>query len=181
VAVQDGIEEEEEEKLVVKVTNAVVDPGAVVVHLQYACLANSTVVASVRLVLSAPLAMPPLSRLLHLLQAQWSSEGTLGVPWQILPFWIVIRNLAWMCQYASYIADDDHGGQRDKGGQFHQASTLRISIQGFLEAVSPRQEWTNVLTQINRSKGTDRGHDKCHWQELDGFPEALALRRVERR
>ena len=26
---------------------------------------------------------PPLSRLLHLLQAQWSSEGTLGVPWQI--------------------------------------------------------------------------------------------------
>jgi len=53
----DTVQEEQEEVLVVLETNAIVDPRAMMVHLQNACPAYSAMVATVRLELGTPFAM----------------------------------------------------------------------------------------------------------------------------
>mmetsp|Transcript_73915 Transcript_73915/g.165468 ORF Transcript_73915/g.165468 Transcript_73915/m.165468 type:complete len:249 (+) Transcript_73915:296-1042(+) len=60
------VDEQEVEILIIPEADAVVDPWAVVVHTQDTHVADSTVVAPVRLVFQAPLAMPPLATVLGL-------------------------------------------------------------------------------------------------------------------
>lgn len=55
------VEDELEEELVVPEANAIINPGTVVVHLQNTRAAHSAMVATIRLILVAPLAMSALA------------------------------------------------------------------------------------------------------------------------
>jgi len=77
VAVQGSIENHQEEVLVVPKTNAIVNPGTMVVHFQDAHLAVATMVATVWLVLGAPLAVSTLPILL-LLNQLWDFDLLAG-------------------------------------------------------------------------------------------------------
>mmetsp|Transcript_14454 Transcript_14454/g.39931 ORF Transcript_14454/g.39931 Transcript_14454/m.39931 type:complete len:294 (+) Transcript_14454:209-1090(+) len=68
VAVDSGVQEEQEEVLVVPEAHAVVDPRAVVVHLEDAHTAHAAMVAPVWLELGTPLAVAPVSTALGFLQ-----------------------------------------------------------------------------------------------------------------
>lgn len=61
MTVDDSIDEEQKEIFVIPETHAVVDPRAVVVHLEDACTAHSAMVTTIWLVLCTPLAMPSVS------------------------------------------------------------------------------------------------------------------------
>jgi hypothetical protein len=92
-------------------TDAVVNPWTVVIHLQYACAADATMMTPVRLELRAPLAMAAISRPLRLLRlSEWactrSDDADVLNRGHILP--INVRNRSWMCQDALHVADHEH-------------------------------------------------------------------------
>jgi hypothetical protein len=61
VQIHDTIKKEQEEVLIIEETNAIVNPRAMMIHLQYTSAAHSAMVATVWLVLATPLAMSPVT------------------------------------------------------------------------------------------------------------------------
>jgi hypothetical protein len=59
VAIYGRIQEKQKKVFVVSETNAIKNPRTVMVHLQDANSAHSTMMATIRFVLEAPLAAPP--------------------------------------------------------------------------------------------------------------------------
>jgi len=90
-------------KLVVVKADAVVDPWTMVVHLENADAANTTVVGTVWLVLAAPLAVPAVARPFLLLELYVSFRGAV-----VVPFRIVSWNLSRMGQYTHRVAEKEH-------------------------------------------------------------------------
>jgi len=66
---KERIKKQQEEEFVVAEANAIVYPWTMVVHLEDARFADAAMMTPIGFVFPAPLAMPPLSRPLHLLQA----------------------------------------------------------------------------------------------------------------
>jgi hypothetical protein len=70
VAIEDREPKQQEEKLVIPEADAVVDPRTMMVHLQNAGAAHSAMMASIRLVLATPLAVPTFASTLQLLEIE---------------------------------------------------------------------------------------------------------------
>jgi hypothetical protein len=92
-------------------TDAVVDPRAMMVHLQHTCPAHPTMMASVRLKLRAPFAMATVSRPLRLLMAlvcacTQSYDANVMNGWRVLP--TAVRNRSGMCQDAFQVTNYKH-------------------------------------------------------------------------
>jgi len=81
VAIKGSIEKQQEEILMVPEAYTIVNPGTVMVHLQNACFADPTMVATVRLVLGAPFAMTPCPIFL-LFEKVWDLDIS---AWYVLP------------------------------------------------------------------------------------------------
>lgn len=71
MTIQHGVEEHEEEVLVVEVADTIVDPGTVVIHSAHTSLAYSAVMCAIRLVFAAPFAMSSVSTFFGFLQEGW--------------------------------------------------------------------------------------------------------------
>lgn len=71
MAIQHGVEEHEEEVLVVEIADAIVDPGTVVVHSANTSLAYSAVMCAIRLVFATPFAMSSVAAFFGFLQEGW--------------------------------------------------------------------------------------------------------------
>jgi len=106
--VEERVEKDEKEVLVVEVANAIVYPGTVMVHLQDANAADSTVVAPVRLVAATPLAVPPKA-------CSFQLRHSTHFPRRLFEIFIVdpnrvLRDLPRVCQRAAHIAHQQQDG-----------------------------------------------------------------------
>lgn len=75
-------------------SHAVHDPRAMMVHLENATSTDTTMMTSVWFVFGAPLAMPLVTGTLRFLHVSGYPALING---NIVPFWVVIRNGAWVC------------------------------------------------------------------------------------
>eukprot|EP00446_Apocalathium_sp_SHHI-4_P055034 CAMPEP_0177359832 /NCGR_PEP_ID=MMETSP0368-20130122/36327_1 /TAXON_ID=447022 ORGANISM="Scrippsiella hangoei-like, Strain SHHI-4" /NCGR_SAMPLE_ID=MMETSP0368 /ASSEMBLY_ACC=CAM_ASM_000363 /LENGTH=199 /DNA_ID=CAMNT_0018822373 /DNA_START=435 /DNA_END=1033 /DNA_ORIENTATION=+ len=120
---QHGVVQQQEEVLVVCEPHAVVDPRTMVVHLQDAGLADAAVMAPVRLVLPAPLAVPPLARLLHLLQGHWRPiRREVLIRSKRIPLRIVFGNLPGVREDAPDVTDHQHGRQEQENDELNYST-----------------------------------------------------------
>lgn len=146
-----------------------------VIHLQNACAAHSTVVTSVRLELTTPLAVPSFSTFLRLLETHrcvgdfrfCTSAVSTG---EVLPFGI-IGDFSGMGQDASYIANHQHHCGWHEDSELTHASNIRISGQNVL-AVQQRKD---VLGQIDGSQQQLRQHHIGDLQRARGMVKGFSL------
>jgi hypothetical protein len=105
-------------------TDAVVDPRAVVIHFQDARSANTAMMATIRFVLSTPLAMSSLTSFFRLHQAQVLHHfaGIVFAPSLVSPMWIIVWNLAWMFKNASHIAQEQEESDDVEGDRLPHTS-----------------------------------------------------------
>jgi len=172
VCCQDAIKEQEEEILVVPVSHAIVDPWAVVVHLQNAHPANTAVMTSVRLVLCTPLAMSSITRSFCLLQVEAHDvRACAGILWDILPDVVTYDLFVWYSPWMLKDAPDvaDHQEERDdvEDNTFNQAQRLIVRVGRVV------QQRYAVEEHIDGPQANDVATHKCHRQELCRLAKAL--------
>jgi len=171
VACNDRIKEEQEEKLVVAKANAVVNPWAVVVHLENAHAADPAVVTAVRLVLRAPLTVPPLSRALGLVEADTESVRTgRAVLRREVPRGAIhlhFRDSARMRQNALHIADEHHYSRSVEDDHLCPGLSMSVVIL---------KTWQTVVHNVDSPKSQNLTEDESDWQELGGLREAVLAR-----
>eukprot|EP00443_Scrippsiella_acuminata_P032266 CAMPEP_0115346528 /NCGR_PEP_ID=MMETSP0270-20121206/94393_1 /TAXON_ID=71861 /ORGANISM="Scrippsiella trochoidea, Strain CCMP3099" /LENGTH=182 /DNA_ID=CAMNT_0002768385 /DNA_START=69 /DNA_END=617 /DNA_ORIENTATION=- len=124
------IEEQQEEILVVSETHAVVDPRAVVVHLENAHAAHSAVVTAVWLELGAPFALPAVARLLRLLHQVIHSTSA-PVLWHILPLWVLLfaGDCARVHENALHVAQEQEKRDRVEDHYLYKRALVRVRVQ----------------------------------------------------
>mmetsp|Transcript_77636 Transcript_77636/g.225296 ORF Transcript_77636/g.225296 Transcript_77636/m.225296 type:complete len:253 (-) Transcript_77636:31-789(-) len=170
VAGSGRVQQQEEKVLVVAETDAVVDPWAVVVHLQNAGATNPAVVATVGLILRAPLALPPISRLLPLLGVKHCRirHSSSLVLLHVLPAGVLL--LVWngprMHQNAPDVAD--HQQARHDIEDDHLDQDCGSVLPGL-----PARH--TVEAHVDVVEDEDEAGDEGDGQELPGLAEALRL------
>jgi len=120
VAIKCRVEQEQEEILVVIKPNAIVNPWAVMVHLENAHSADPTVVATVWLILMAPLAVTPIpsSLLFQRIEGFWCLLTTV-----IDPFW-AIWDTSRVHGYAPHVTQDKKQSDTVKNYPLPQTTEL---------------------------------------------------------
>mmetsp|Transcript_99660 Transcript_99660/g.278415 ORF Transcript_99660/g.278415 Transcript_99660/m.278415 type:complete len:219 (+) Transcript_99660:85-741(+) len=159
--------------LVVLHPDAVVDPRAVVVHLQDAHATHSTVMASIRLVLRTPLAVPAVARALGLLKAGHGRAVALRILGHVLPGGVLlpVRDAPRVHQDARDVAPGEQGRNdiEDRGLYCRAVSTVRVAQPGHC-----------MVEHINKVQAEDVAHHKRNGQKFRLLPEAALFSRIGR-
>mmetsp|Transcript_104943 Transcript_104943/g.273924 ORF Transcript_104943/g.273924 Transcript_104943/m.273924 type:complete len:201 (-) Transcript_104943:361-963(-) len=162
--------------LVVLHPDAVVDPRAVVVHLQNAGPAHLAVVAPVWLESVAPLAVPPLALLLRLLHPLRSVFAGILFIHVVLPMRIIARYRPGVGKHRAQVGHDqeqrDHGEdhERDRSPQpgivvhhvwlllqLHQRQAVAEDVDAVQEGYGARQERDG-----HELRGIRQAGRRCH-------------------
>jgi len=148
-----SVDHQQEEELVVSPANAIHDPGTMVVHPEDAELAEAAMVTPIRLVLQAPLAMPPLTRELNLAcQGQLAAvRGPAHAP--LRRVW----SSSWICKDCTQKADEQHRGEKLRDDCLLDSTTL-----GFLIL----EHWHEVQEDVHRPDGDNVPMDKERRQNV---------------
>mmetsp|Transcript_74615 Transcript_74615/g.230617 ORF Transcript_74615/g.230617 Transcript_74615/m.230617 type:complete len:210 (+) Transcript_74615:619-1248(+) len=152
-----------------------------VVHLEDAGLAHPAVVAAVRLVLVAPLAVPPEAGPLHLLQArghEGARRDVAGVQRRVLPLRVVLRDFPGVLQDAAHVADEHERREVVEDDGLDHAAPSGVLVHA---AGSPPGAQLQQRHAMQRDVDAVERHDgECHegdGQKLLRLAEALPLRR----
>mmetsp|Transcript_53537 Transcript_53537/g.120693 ORF Transcript_53537/g.120693 Transcript_53537/m.120693 type:complete len:311 (+) Transcript_53537:262-1194(+) len=160
VAVDRCVEEEQEEILVVPESHAVVDPRTMMVHLQDAHSADAAMVATVWLVLCAPLAVAPVARALRLLQAGHPElqRGT-AVLGNVLPACVLllVRDGARVHEDTQCVADDEEARDDVEDGDQRHPVQMPLAVP---------QQGDAVEDGVDGVQAGDDGDHEYHRQEL---------------
>lgn len=152
-------------------TNAVVDPWAMMIHLQNTSAANAAMVAAIRLVLATPLAVSSVAGLLRLLQKRPWFPFTAGY-WDchaVLPIRIV-GNLPGMSDNGAKIANEQHDCHDVEDCAIsHTLSPEWLVNSGALRA--NLQHRRNVAIHEDAPETTDGGKNENHGNKLGLFVE----------
>mmetsp|Transcript_61844 Transcript_61844/g.144857 ORF Transcript_61844/g.144857 Transcript_61844/m.144857 type:complete len:339 (-) Transcript_61844:101-1117(-) len=174
VAVQRRIEEQQEEIFVVVVSDTIVDPRAVMVHLQSAGAADSAVVSSVRLELAAPFAVPPVARSLRLFQ-EAGQEGGHAIFCLIVPVPVSVWDRASRREDGPQVADDHHGREDVKREELHLSALPDVFVDVLWGHVQLHPGHA-VLEHVNQVQKEHRTGHEGHGHKLLRLGEPLSRR-----
>jgi len=145
--------------------DAIVDPGAMMVHPKNAHSTDATVVTTIGFELGTPLTVPAVSRTLRFRgnNAIIRCSTFLGVEFPRRVD-ILLGDRTRMHQHASKVAREEKASEKVKYYQLHNAISRRDRISS---------HWNGVKNHVNQVETQDVDEDETHWQELQGLPEAL--------
>lgn len=148
-----SVDHQQKEEFVVSPTNAIHDPGTVVIHPENTKLAETAVVTPVRLVLQTPLAVPPLPRELDL-----ACEGKLAAV-RCSPHAPLRRvwSSSRIREDRTEKADKQHGGEELRDDCLLDTTTL-----GFLVL----EHWHQVQENVHRPDGDNVPMDEQRRQDV---------------
>eukprot|EP00408_Alexandrium_pacificum_P038058 CAMPEP_0171283688 /NCGR_PEP_ID=MMETSP0790-20130122/67561_1 /TAXON_ID=2925 /ORGANISM="Alexandrium catenella, Strain OF101" /LENGTH=442 /DNA_ID=CAMNT_0011752979 /DNA_START=211 /DNA_END=1538 /DNA_ORIENTATION=+ len=166
VAVHGGVEQQQEEVLVVLEAHAVIDPRAVVVHLEDAHAADPAVVAAVWLVLRAPLAVASVPRALGLLQAHREVPVDRDLLGGVLPggVLLLLGDGARVNENALQVADDEEDRDEVEHHQLHHAHVVVVGVPVHGQAMEDG---------VDEVETNDVGPNKDDREEFHGLGEAV--------
>jgi len=134
------------------------------VHLQDARPAYSAMVAAVWLVLATPFAVSSrFAVTLHLLQIH-SSNLILIAPSisSVLPHRIIVRNLTWMLQDTSNVADQQQACDYVKDNRVNHASMSSICAPKGMCNIVLKHRY-DVMSEIEKVEDRNRTTDESYW------------------
>lgn len=123
--INDGIEENQEEVLVIVVTHAVVDPWTMVVHPQRTFSASSTMMAAVRFEATAPFAVSPFTIFPFDLDAFDLVALRILQKREIV---IIHRNLSWIGNDGTNVTNQQKDGDYLKDDNLQDATSPHVCI-----------------------------------------------------
>lgn len=160
MCVKNTIKEQEEETLIVVISHTIVDPRTMVIHLQDAPSANTTMVSTIGLVPLAMFAVPPVARFLRLLQVhRWFSECSILA--MALPLRIIIGYSSRVYGATANVAPNEKPCDHVEGDDLDSAtpSHALIHMQWILLELQHRDAVTNHVYKIKKDNNNDHEED----------------------
>lgn len=147
-------------------TNAVVDPRAMMVHLENAHSTNTTMMAPIWLILTTPLATAAIARTLALLhRGRITKDQRLR---DVLPFLAFLWDGSWMHQDAPQVAYAHHNSHKIEEYELYPGLIFRTWLF---------QHGHTMVSNINSPKQGNEDENEYHWKAFERFIESALLRR----